>query len=140
MASLFTVDDPSELNALVRALLAAKSYAPDDGPELAGSPLLAALCERAMDALVAAEAAGHFPRIGGLPGTADAVQSPPGPVVASARRYLSAVGARGGNWSRWSMAERADYVRLVFRPYVSDEALVAELAGSGLPGTGAAPD
>ena len=46
MAALFEVNDPYEMNVLLRALFVAKFHAPDDGPELAGSPILARLCER----------------------------------------------------------------------------------------------
>jgi hypothetical protein len=65
VTTLFAVDDPYEVNVLLRALFAAKFHAPEDGLELAGSPILAQLCERAMDAFVAAEEAGF------LPGNAD---------------------------------------------------------------------
>src|SRR5262245_20492470 len=72
---------------------------------------------------------------GRLPGSAAQTRAawaqPPGPeVVASVRRHLAAIAAGRGNWGRWSPAERAEYVRLVFRPYVADEGLVQELAGS----------
>jgi hypothetical protein len=139
VAALFAVDDPYELNALVRALLAAKFHAPEDGLELPGSPLLAKLCERAADALAAAQATGLLPGFGGRTRAAGAAP-PPEPVVASARRHLSAVAARGGNWAGWWAAERAEYVRLVFRPYVADDALVLELATSGRAEPGAAAD
>ena len=126
MEALFVVDEPGEMNALLRALFAAKFHAHDDGPELAGSPILARLCERAMAGFAAALEAGR------LPGSAEQYRAawslPPGPdVVASVRRHLAAA---GGNWSRWSPPERAEYVRLVFRPYVAEEPLVRELAGS----------
>ena len=128
MAALFVVDDPSEMNALLRALFAAKFHAAEDGPELAGSPILAQLCERAMAGFVAAQEAGLLP---GSPEQTRAGWSlPPGAeVIASVRRHLSGVARGRGNWCRWSPDERADYVRLVFRPYVADEELVRELAG-----------
>ena len=139
MAALFAVDDPYELNALVRALLAAKFHAPEDGLELPGSPLLARLCERAVDALAAAQEAGRLPGFGGH--TRPAGAAPPSePIVASARRHVSAVAARGGNWAGWSADERAAYVRLVLRPYVADAALVSELATSSRAEPGAAAD
>jgi hypothetical protein len=128
MASLFVVDDPNEMNALLRALFAAKFHAPEDGPELAGSPILARLCERAMAGFVAAQEAGLLP--GSPEQTRASWSQPPGAeVVASVRRHLSAVGRGRGNWGRWSPDERAGYVRLAFRPYVADERLVRELAG-----------
>ncbi len=126
MAALFVVDDPYEMNALLRALFAAKFHAHDDGPELAGSRILARLCERAMAGFVAAQEAGRLP--GSPAQTRAAWAMPPGSeIVAAVRRHL-AVG--GGNWPRWSPAERAEYVRLVFRPYAAPEELVQELAGS----------
>jgi hypothetical protein len=128
VASLFVVDDPHELNALLRALFAAKFHAHDDGPELAGSPILARLCERAMAGFVAAQESGRLP--GSAEQTRAAWAMPPGAeVVASVRRHLATEASRG-NWSRWSPAERAEYVRLVFRPYVAAEPLVQELVGS----------
>ena len=140
MAALFVVDDPGEMNALLRVLFAAKFHAHDDGPELAGSPILARLCERAMAGFVAAQEAGL------LPGSAEQTRAvwamPPGrELVASVRRHLAVVAAGRGNWSRWSPAERAEYVRLVFRPYVAEESVVQELAGSASDAEpGAAPD
>jgi hypothetical protein len=133
VAALFAVDDPYEMIALVRALFAAKFHAPEDGPELAGSPILARLCERAMAGYAAAQEAGLLQ--GNAEQTRAAQRSmPPGPeIIASVRRHLSAIMARGdhGNWFRWSPDERAEYVRLVFRPYVAEESLVRELAGAG---------
>jgi hypothetical protein len=128
VTTFFTVEDPGEVNALFRALFAAKFFAPEDGLELAGSPVLARLCERAVDAVVTAQKAGL------LPGNADRTRadfrSPPpfANVVASVRRHLVAVAASRSNSDRWSLDERADYVRLVFRPYVAEESLVQELA------------
>ena len=130
MAALFLVEDPIEVNVLLRALFAAKFHAPADGLELAGSPILACLCERAMEAFAAAQEAGL------LPGSADQTRAshraaaPGEPVLTAVREHLSAVAARGGNWGRWSPGERAEYVRLVLRPYVADEAMVRELAGA----------
>lgn len=130
MTPLFVVDDAMEVNVLLRALFAAKFSAPADGPELPGSPILARLCERAMEAYAAAQEAGL------LPGSAEQTRAShrtaaPGPqVVEAVRGHLSVVAARGGNWGQWSPDERADYVRLVLRPYVADEALVRELAGA----------
>jgi hypothetical protein len=43
VTTFFAVEDPGEVNALFRALFAAKFFAPEDGPELAGSPILARL-------------------------------------------------------------------------------------------------
>jgi hypothetical protein len=113
VAALFVVDDPCELNALLRAVLAAKFHAPEDGPELAGSPFLARLCERATEAFANAQEAGLLPGSAGQ--TRVALRSmPPGPeVVASVHRHVAAL---RGNWEQWSPDERADYVRLVFRP------------------------
>ena len=129
MATLFVVDDPYEMNALLRALFAAKFHAPDDGPELAGSPILARLCERAMDGFTAAQEAGRLP--GSVAQTRAVWALPPGAeVVASVRRHLAVVGTGGDNWGGWSPTERSEYVRLVFRPYVAEESLVRELAGS----------
>lgn len=129
MAALFAVDDPYEMSALLRALFAAKFHAHDDGPELAGSPVLARLCERAMVGFAAAQEAGQLP--GSAAQTRAAWPKPPGPeVVASVRRHVSTVAAGRGNWGRWSPAERIEYVRLVFRPYAADEELVRELADS----------
>ncbi|MDB5311322.1 MAG: hypothetical protein JWO38_5524 [Gemmataceae bacterium] len=140
MAALFVVDDPYELNALLRALFAAKFHAPEDGLELAGSPFPARLCERAMEALAAAQEAGLLPGSATQTLAAHRAAVPPEPVSASVRRHLSAVAARGGNWGRWSLDERADYVRLVFRPYVAEESLVREGAGAGQAEPAAAPD
>jgi len=128
VTTLFAVEDPGEINALFRALFAAKFFAPEDGLELAGSPILARLCERVMDAIVAAQEAELLP--GNADRTRASFHSPPplANVVASVRRHMAAVAAAGGNWDRWSPDERADYVRLVFRPYVAEESLVQELA------------
>jgi hypothetical protein len=129
VASLFVVEDPYELNALLRALFAAKFHAPEDGLELPGSPFLARLCERAVEAFAAVQEAGLLPGSAAQTRAALGAVAPPEPVIASVRRHLSAVAARGGNWGRWSLDERSDYVRLVFRPYVAEEPLVRELAG-----------
>jgi hypothetical protein len=138
--ALFVVDDPYEVNALLRALFAAKFHAPEDGPELAGSLILARLCERAMEAFVAAQEAGR------LPGNAEQTRArfrsllPGSEVVASVRRHLSAIASSGTNWDRWSPNERADYVRLVFRPYLAEESLVRQLAEAGIAEQGASAD
>ena len=130
MAALFEVDDGFELNALLRALFAAKFRAPADGLELPGSPILARLCERAMASMVVAQEAGRFPGNPDQTRAAYRTLAPTAEVVVSVRGHVSVVAVRGGNWAQWSPAERADYVRLVFRPYVAEESLVRELAGS----------
>jgi hypothetical protein len=81
-----------------------------------------------MDAVVAAQEAGLLP--GNADRTRASFRSPPplANVVASVRRHVAAVAASRSNWHRWSLDERADYVRLVFRPYVAEESLVQELA------------
>jgi hypothetical protein len=138
--ALFVVDDPSEMNVLLRALFAAKFHAPEDGPELAGSPILARLCERAMETFVAVQEA----RL--LPGNADQTRArfrsplPDSEVVASVRRHLSALAGSGTSWDRWSPDERADYIRVVFRPYVAEESLVRQLAEAGSAVQGAPAD
>lgn len=92
-----------------------------------------------MDALAVAQEIGLLPGSGARTRAAGA-SPPPEPVVASVRRHMSAVVARGGNWAGWSATERAEYVRLVFRPYVAAEVMVSELAtgGSAEPGAAAA--
>lgn len=126
MAPLVSVDEPGEIVALLRALFAAKFHAPEDGPELAGSPILARLCERAMTGFAAAQEAGR------LPGNAEQTRAmwslPPGPdIIASVRRHLSLAADGRGNWSGWSPAVRAEFVRVLFRPLVAAESLVQEL-------------
>ncbi|MDY3558588.1 hypothetical protein R5W23_005709 [Gemmata sp. JC673] len=127
------------MNTLLRALFAAKFHAPSDGPELAGSPIMARLCERAMAGFVAAQEAGR------LPGSAERTRAawampPTAEIVESVRRHLAATAA-GTRWGRWSADERAEYVRLVFRPYVAAEPTVRELAGHAQEAEpGAAPD
>lgn len=130
MAALFAVDDPYEVHILLQALFAAKFHASEDSLDLAGSPMLASLCERAMRAYVAAQEAGL------LPGDADRTReefrslAPTAEVIVSVRRRLAVIAAGCGNWDRWSPMERADYVRLVFRPYAAEESLVQELANA----------
>ena len=88
MAALFVVDDPGEVMALLRALFAAKFHAPENGPELAGSPTLARLCERAMDGFAAAQETGRLP--GNAAQTRATWSLPPGPhIIASVRRHLA---------------------------------------------------
>jgi hypothetical protein len=99
VSALFAVDDPHELNALLRALFAAKFHAPEDGLELPGSPLLARLCERAMEAFVAAQEAGLLPGDAAQTRASHRAMTPGTEVVASVRRHLVAVAARGGNWA-----------------------------------------
>lgn len=130
VTTLFVVDDPYEVLALLRALFAAKFHAPEDGLELAGSPILARLCERAMGAFVAVQEAGLLPGNADRNGAGFRSLVPGAVVVGSVRRHLAAIAARPGNWNRWSPDERADYVRLVFHPYVAEESLVQELASA----------
>src|SRR5262245_58761782 len=84
--ALFEVNDAFEVNVLLRALFAAKFYAPADGLELPGSPILAELCERAMTAAQEAFAI-------------NSNQVPVPEVVASVRSHISRVADRGGNWA-----------------------------------------
>ncbi len=134
MPVLFTVEDPYEVNVLMRALFAAKFHAPDDGPELAGSPILARLCERAIESFITAQEAGLLPGFH----ASNAAQTrtyygsllPDEKIIASVRGHLSVIAAHRGNWSRWSPDERADYIRLVFRPFVAENTLVREMIDS----------
>ena len=52
---LFRVDDPAELVALQRALQVALRCEDADDPAVVGSPIVAALAHRVVDALIAAE-------------------------------------------------------------------------------------
>ncbi|WP_020470677.1 hypothetical protein [Zavarzinella formosa] len=124
MVALFTVDNPLELNVLLRALFSAKFYDHADGPELAGSPFMSRLCERAMESFANAQDAGL------LPGNSERMRSkhPDARVVACVRSHVAAIAAGEGNWPQWSADERANCVRELFRPYVADESLVRELA------------
>ncbi|VTS06056.1 hypothetical protein [Tuwongella immobilis] len=128
MSARFVVDHPVEIHALVQALFAAKFHAHGDNLELAGSPIVARLCERAMEAMIAAQDAGHLP--GNPQETRGRFQSrsPESHIIEAVRRHLAAIAGCGTNWDLWSTSERSEYIRLVFRPYLVDDALVDELA------------
>ena len=127
VATLFVVDDPYEMNALLRALFAAKFHAPDDGPELAGSPILARLCERAMDGFTAAQEAGRLP--GSVAQTRAVWALPPrAEVVASVRCHLAVVAASRGNLGPL-VADGAVRVRPAGVPAVCGRGVVGAGAG-----------
>src|SRR5579884_4222449 len=111
MTVLFEVSDPYEVNALLTALLEAKFHPRPEHPELAGSPLVARLCERAVEAFAAAQAAGRLPD---RPERTRAFYRarPPESILAVIRQRLGEV-AGAPVWDGWSPTERAEYVRLL---------------------------
>jgi hypothetical protein len=122
---LFEVDDPYEVNALLVALTEAKFHPDPERREVAGSPFVARLCERAVEAYVAAQAAGR------LDGNADQTRAfydgrPPELILTVVRRRLAEV-IHQPVWSKWSPGERAEYVRLLLSPFGAPADLVAEL-------------
>ncbi len=129
MAALFEVDDPDELHALEIALSDAKFKPfPDSRPHL-GDPLVARLCERVVEARVAAQAAGV------LPSNPDQTQAyyggrPPDWIWAVIRRGL-AEATRLPVWAEWSSQQRADYVRLLLSPFAATNNIVTELLADG---------
>ena len=89
-----------------------------------------------MTGFAAAQEAGRLP--GSVTQTRAMWSLPPGPdIIASVRRHLALTADGRGNWPGWSPAERADFVRVVFRPLVAAESLVQELvldASNAAPG------
>jgi hypothetical protein len=139
VAAFFEVDEPYEVNALLTALLEAKFHPDPKRREVAGSPFVARLCERAVEAFAAAQAAGRLP--GNPEQTRAFYQGRPGePTLAVVRRRLAEVTALPV-WAGWSPEQRAEYVRLLLSPFAAPDDLVAELIASVQDAEpGAAPD
>ena len=117
MAALFSIEDSWELLAMQRALFTAK-FAPDSPAEFAGSPLLAAICERAVAALqqVNADSSGHR--------WAEWLQAERHP---SELTFVRQRLAECRLWSGWSGDQKREFVRLLLSPLQASESTSAEL-------------
>ena len=126
--AFFVVNDPFEVIVLLDILISAKFHPTPERAEIPGSPLVAALCDRAVEAFAAAQEAGRLP--GDPEQTRAFYHSPPESVLAIVGRRVVESANLGGIWNRWSLDERAHLVRIFFRPYVAEESVVYALAGT----------
>jgi hypothetical protein len=124
MAALFEVNDPLELNALLRVLLEGK-FSLDVSPEVAGSPIVAHLCERVLEAFLSVQAAGRLP--GNAEETQARIRTRPGEHLLAVVRRRLAESRQRVDWSEGSLDERKGLVRNLLSPYPATEDLVAEL-------------
>ncbi len=129
---MFQVTEEAELHALLKALLAAKFHPDPESLEIPGSPLVARLCERAVQAVATwlkthgkndrAERTLAWFRIG----TADH------PVLKIVRKRIEECEHdQGGMWKNWTDEQRLEYVRILLSPYTCDDRMIRELAASG---------
>lgn len=119
---LFRVDDPAELNSLLRTVMEAKFCTEPSDELVSWSPLVADMANRVADAL------GQIPRRVPRPDP-DAWRRPanhPEKVAAVRARILAC-----DPWDGWSAEERADQVRVLLAPLQPDDALIRELVGLG---------
>jgi hypothetical protein len=123
---MFIIERFDQLNALVRALHAAKFTVPaEKNPIFAGSPILADVMDEAYDALLAAAVtevekniARSF-RTGRALKKRDDVQR----VVLEHLRLT----CQDRIWGQWTKQDRFDFVRILIRPYCADDELVEDL-------------
>jgi hypothetical protein len=125
MKPLFEVTDPYELNALIRVLMQAKFHPDPTFFEVQGSPFVARMCERVVEAYAAAQEDRKLP---GDPGRirATSVDTPPDTVLDTVRLRISECASRGP-WREWTTEQRSEFVRLLLSPYTPIDLLVAEL-------------
>jgi hypothetical protein len=116
MDAALVIDDPNELVALHRALFEAQFAVDPHDRDVPGSPILAALANRVVDALTQIDPRWSEWR--------DAEKHPDR--VAVAARHLHA----NPSWASWSDAERERQVRNHLAPLVASTSLVAALCGS----------
>lgn len=118
MNVLFEVSDRKELLALHRALMEARFHPDPEQPELAGSPFIAAMSHRVVDALASEDrpkwdawrkAESHRHRF---------------PVV------LSRI-AEANAWPGWTDTQKHDFVELLLAPFRAEPTTVAELVEEG---------
>ena len=117
VTTLFSIEDKWELLAMHRALFTAK-FASESPGEFAGSPLLAAVCERALAALQQHSISGSGES------WAEWQQAERHPVeLVVVRQRL----AECQPWSGWSAAQRREFVCVLLSPLQGSESTVAEL-------------
>jgi hypothetical protein len=124
MNSLFQVSDKAELRALFKALLEAKFHPDPETPEVQGSPLVAAICERVLAAMVAVELRDGDPMAASRYAQWRRAEGHPEWVTVVRSRI-----AECGAWSGWSRLEREHYVLLLLSPLIAERELVADLVG-----------
>lgn len=122
--NLFSVTDPMELLALHRALMEAKFHPNPESREIQGSPFVARIAERVVDALIQNEISE------GRKGTADSWTA--WRDAAKHDRCLSVAKQRLAETSKsiWeSMASdaRRAYVRDLLSPLIADDGLIGRL-------------
>ena len=125
MTSGFVVTDEAELRALIKALIEAKFHPAPECPEVQGSPSVARLCERAVEAIAQCEESK------GKSGNADRTRAwfrdVRNNLVLTAVRRQIAEHADSKLWIEWPAEKRAEFVRMLLSPYVADDDLVNEL-------------
>jgi hypothetical protein len=110
---LFEIDDAHELRALHRVLLEAKFHDAPDDAAIAGSPIVAALANRVVDALAMIDArAGKADAWGGWRRSATATSRPWAVAVRRA--------SETGGWIAWARDKKEAYARILLSPFVPD--------------------
>lgn len=126
----FTVTDGAELHALLKTLLAAKFHPDPEVAEVPGSPPVARLCERAVEAVTAWDEC--HGRVDQAERTRAWFRDARGntSVLSVVRKRITEC-ARHSVWREWSTEQKAEYVQILLSPYSANEALVQELVEAG---------
>ena len=125
MAIGFVVTDEAELRVLLKALIEAKFHPAPECREIQGSPYVASLCERVVEAIAGCEESkGKF---GNAERTRAWYREGRNESVLRAVRRQIAEHANTKLWLEWPTEKRADFVRVLLSPYVADDGLVNEL-------------
>lgn len=117
----FQITDISDLHALNRALQVALRADSDD-PALVGSPIVAALAHRVVDALIEAERARSGASAEARWASWRRIESRPD-LLAWARRTSTAA----PRWATWTRPERQRYVEALIAPFVATDATMEVL-------------
>ena len=123
MSALFEVSEKYELLALHRALFEAKHHADPDDTAIVGSPYVAALSLRVVDALAELD---DPPTFG--PGWREWQRAEKHehrlPLVRSRIEECSP-------WSKWDADQKREYVRILLAPLVAEATTLADLVAHG---------